>query len=140
MDDNSELGIAITEAKAAKRNLEYAKGFERSHNATINQLEERIFGMFAMLVLVILISAWACRINFCVLQKHGNKTKEGSGCFATAASERTFAEYINGIYFVFQELANTLTALTGYGLRLKTFQKVNVFLNCFAVSLAAPSA
>jgi hypothetical protein len=62
MDDNSELGIAITEAKAAKRNLEYAKGFERSHNATINQLDERIFGMFAMLVLVILISAWAFHV------------------------------------------------------------------------------
>ncbi len=61
MDDNSnaELGIAITEAKAAKRKLKHAKGFERSHNATINQLDERIFGMFAMLVLVILISVWA---------------------------------------------------------------------------------
>jgi hypothetical protein len=32
------------------------------------------------------------------LQKHGNKTKEGSGCFATAASEGTFAEYIIGIH------------------------------------------
>jgi len=59
MDDNSELGIAITEAKAAQRELEHAKGFERSHNRTINQLDERIFGMFAMLVLVILISVWA---------------------------------------------------------------------------------
>ena len=59
MDDNSELGIAITEAKAAQRTLEHAKGFERSHNRTINQLNERIFGMFAMLVLVILISVWA---------------------------------------------------------------------------------
>jgi Flp pilus assembly protein TadB len=61
MDDNSnaELGIAITEAKAAQRKLEHAKGFERSHNGTINQLDERIFGMFAMLVLVILISVWA---------------------------------------------------------------------------------
>ena len=62
MDDNSELGIAITEAKAAKRNLEHARGFERSHNATINQLDERIFGMFAMLVLVLLISVWAFHV------------------------------------------------------------------------------
>jgi hypothetical protein len=59
MDDNSELGIAITEARAAKGKLEHAKGFERNHNRTINQLDERIFGMFAMLVLVILISVWA---------------------------------------------------------------------------------
>ena len=60
-DDNSnaELGIAITEARAAQKKLEHAKGFERSHNSTINQLEERIFGMFVMLVLVILISVWA---------------------------------------------------------------------------------
>lgn len=62
MDDNSELGIAITEAKAAKRKLEHAKGFERSHNGTINQLNERIFGMFAALVLVILISVWAFNV------------------------------------------------------------------------------
>ena len=59
MDDNSELGIAITEAKAAQRKLKHAKGFELSHNSTINQLDERIFGMFAALVLVILISVWA---------------------------------------------------------------------------------
>jgi hypothetical protein len=59
MDDNSELGIAITEARAAKKKLEHAKGFERSHNSTIDQLDERVFGMFAMLVLVILISVWA---------------------------------------------------------------------------------
>jgi hypothetical protein len=59
MDDNSELGIAITEARAAQRKLEHAKGFERNHNRTINQLEERIFGMFAMLVLVILVSVWS---------------------------------------------------------------------------------
>ena len=64
MDDNSnaELGIAITEARAARRKLEHAKGFERSHNGTINQLDERIFGMFAMLVLVILISVWAFNV------------------------------------------------------------------------------
>jgi hypothetical protein len=41
------------------------------------------------------------------LQKHGNKTKEGSGCFATAASERTFAEYVVDIHLVVNELANT---------------------------------
>ncbi len=58
-DSNAELGIAITQAKAAQSKLEHAKGFERSHNWTINQLDERIFGMFAMLVLVILISVWA---------------------------------------------------------------------------------
>jgi len=62
MDDNSELGIAITEAKAAKRKLEHAKGFERSHNWTIDKLDERIFGMFAGLVLVILISVWAFNV------------------------------------------------------------------------------
>jgi hypothetical protein len=39
MDDNSELGIAITEVRAAKGNLEHAKGFERNHNRTINQLD-----------------------------------------------------------------------------------------------------
>ena len=59
MDEHSELGIAITEVRAAKGKLEHAKGFERNHNRTINQLDERIFGMFAMLVLVILISVWA---------------------------------------------------------------------------------
>ncbi|MCP4235926.1 MAG: hypothetical protein GY770_20495 [Aestuariibacter sp.] len=62
MDDNSELGIAITEAKAAQRKLDHAKGFERSHNSTIKQLDERISGMFAMLVLVILISVWTFEI------------------------------------------------------------------------------
>ena len=59
MDDNSELGIAITQAKAAQNKLDHAKGFENSHNWTINQLDERIFAMFVMLVLVILISVWA---------------------------------------------------------------------------------
>jgi len=58
-DSNAELGIAITQARAAQSKLEHAKGFERSHNWTINQLDERIFGMFAMLVLLILISVWA---------------------------------------------------------------------------------
>jgi hypothetical protein len=43
MDDNSnaELGIAVTQVKAAQSKLEHAKGFERSHNWTINQLDER---------------------------------------------------------------------------------------------------
>jgi hypothetical protein len=58
-DSNAELGIAITQAKAAQSKLDHAKGFERSHNWTINQLDERIFGMFVMLVLLILISVWA---------------------------------------------------------------------------------
>ena len=61
-DSNAELGIAITQAKAAQSKLEHAKGFERSHNWTISQLDERIFGMFAMLVLVILISVWAFNV------------------------------------------------------------------------------
>ena len=58
-DSNAELGIAITQARAAQSKLEHAKGFERSHNWTINQLDERIFGMFVGLMLVILISVWA---------------------------------------------------------------------------------
>ena len=58
-NSNAELGIAVTEARAASRKLGDAKGFERSHNGTINQLNERIFGMFVMLVLVVLISVWA---------------------------------------------------------------------------------
>ena len=58
-DSNAELGIAVTQAKAAQSKLDHAKGFERSHNWTIKQLDERIFGMFAMLILVILISVWA---------------------------------------------------------------------------------
>ena len=56
---NAELGIAITEAKAAQRENRTAKGFMRSHDATIKKLDERIFGMFVTLVLVILISVWA---------------------------------------------------------------------------------
>jgi len=61
MSDNSnaELGIAITQARAAQSKLEHAKGFERSHNWTIKQLDERVFGMFVGLVLVVLISVWA---------------------------------------------------------------------------------
>ena len=56
---NAELGIAITEARAAQKELEHAQGFERSHNRTIEKLDERIFGMFVMLVLIVLISVWA---------------------------------------------------------------------------------
>lgn len=56
---NAELGIAITEARAAQREMGHAKGFERSHDNTIKKLDERIFGMFIMLVMVILISVWA---------------------------------------------------------------------------------
>ena len=61
MDDssNAELGIAVTQARASQDKLQHARGFERNHNWTISQLDERIFGMFAMLVLVILISVWA---------------------------------------------------------------------------------
>ena len=64
MSDNSnaELGIAITQAMAAQSKLEHAKGFKRSHNWTINQLDERVFGMFVGLVLVILISVWAFHV------------------------------------------------------------------------------
>ena len=58
-DSNAELGIAVTQARAAQSKLEHGKGFEHSHNWTINQLDERVFGMFMMLILVILISVWA---------------------------------------------------------------------------------
>ena len=56
---NAELGIAITEARAAQRQCKDARGFEQGHNGTIKKLDERVFGMFMMLVLVILISVWA---------------------------------------------------------------------------------
>ena len=59
MDDNAEQGIAVTHTKAAQNKLDHAKGFTRQHEWGIRQLDERIFGMFIMLVLVILISAWA---------------------------------------------------------------------------------
>ncbi len=60
-DDNSnaELGIAISHAKAAQNKLDHAKGFERQHDWSISHLDERIFGMFVTLILVILISVWA---------------------------------------------------------------------------------
>ena len=59
--DNSyaELGIAISHNKAARNNLDHAQGFQRQHDWSIGQLDERIFGTFVMLVVVIFISAWA---------------------------------------------------------------------------------
>lgn len=59
MDDNAEQGIAVTHAKAAQNKLDHAKGFTRQHDWGISHLDERIYGMFITLVLVILISAWA---------------------------------------------------------------------------------
>lgn len=59
MDDNAEQGIANTHTKAAQNQLDHAKGFTRQHDWGISHLDERIYGMFIMLVLVILISAWA---------------------------------------------------------------------------------
>ena len=63
-DDNSnaELGIAITQAKAAQNKLDQAKGFEQQHKWSINHLDERIFGMFIMLVVVIVITVWAFNV------------------------------------------------------------------------------
>ena len=60
MDDNSnaEQGIAVTHTKAAQKKLDHARGFERQHDWSISLLDERIFGTFIMLVLVILISVW----------------------------------------------------------------------------------
>lgn len=59
MDDNAEQGIAVTHTKAAQNKLDHAKGFTRQHDWGISHLDERIFGMFIMLVMVILISVWA---------------------------------------------------------------------------------
>ena len=59
MDDNAEQGIAVTHTKAAQNKLDHARGFTRQHDWGISQLNERIFGMFIMLVMIILISAWA---------------------------------------------------------------------------------
>ena len=59
MDDNAEQGIAVSHTKAAQNKLDHAKGFTRQHDWSISYLDERIYGMFIMLVLVILISAWA---------------------------------------------------------------------------------
>ena len=59
MDDNAEQGIAVSHTKAARNKLDHAKGFTRQHDWGISHLDERIYGMFIMLVMVILISAWA---------------------------------------------------------------------------------
>ena len=59
MDDNAEQGIAVSHTKAAQNQLDHARGFTRQHDWGISLLDERIYGMFIMLVLVILISAWA---------------------------------------------------------------------------------
>ncbi len=63
-DDNSnaELGIAITQARAAQNKLDHAKGFERQHKWSINYLDERVFGMFIMLVIVVLITVWTFNV------------------------------------------------------------------------------
>ncbi len=57
-DSNAEAGIATSHNKAAQNELDHAKGFERQHDWSINHLDERIFGMFIMLILVILIAVW----------------------------------------------------------------------------------
>ena len=59
MDDNAEQGIALSHAKAAQNKLDHAKGFKRQHDWSIDHLDERIFGMFIMLIVVILIAVWA---------------------------------------------------------------------------------
>ena len=58
MDDNAEQGIAVTHTKAAQNKLDHAKGFKRQHDWGISHLDERIFGMFITLIILILISAW----------------------------------------------------------------------------------
>ena len=58
MDDNAEQGIAVSHTKAAQNKLDHAKGFKRQHDWSISQLDERIFGMFIMLVVVIVITVW----------------------------------------------------------------------------------
>ena len=59
MDDNAEQGIALSHAKAAQSKLDHAKGFKRQHDWSIDHLDERIFGMFIMLIVVILVAVWA---------------------------------------------------------------------------------
>lgn len=63
MDDNAEQGIADTHTKAAQNKLDHAKGFTRQHDWGINNLDERIYGMFIMFVVVVLISVWAFDIQ-----------------------------------------------------------------------------
>ncbi len=57
-NSNAELGIAVSQAKAAQNKLDHARGFERQHEWSIQTLDERIFGLFVTLVLVIFLSAW----------------------------------------------------------------------------------
>ena len=59
MDDNAEQGIALSHTKAAQNKLDHAKGFKRQHDWSIDHLDERIFGMFIMLIVVILVAVWA---------------------------------------------------------------------------------
>ena len=63
MDDNAEHGIAVSHTKAAQNKLDHAKGFTRQHDWGISHLNERIYGMFIMLVMVILVSVWAFDIQ-----------------------------------------------------------------------------
>ena len=58
-NSNAELGIAISQNKAAQEKLDQAKGFERQHDWSISLLDERIFGMFVTFVLVMVIAVWA---------------------------------------------------------------------------------
>ena len=64
MDDNSnaEHGISVSHNKAARAKLDHAKGFERQHDWSISHLDERIFGMFIMLIVVIVITVWVFNI------------------------------------------------------------------------------
>ncbi len=59
---NAEHGISVSQNKASQNKLDHAKGFERQHDWSISQLNERVFGMFVLLILVILISAWVFHI------------------------------------------------------------------------------
>ena len=58
-NSNAEMGIAVTHARAAREKLDHAKGFERQHDWSTGHMDERIFGMFIMFVVVVLISVWA---------------------------------------------------------------------------------
>ncbi len=58
MDEDGELGIAKTHTKAAQNKSGDAKGFNRQHDWSISHLDERVFGTFIVLVVVIVISVW----------------------------------------------------------------------------------
>jgi cobalamin biosynthesis protein CobD/CbiB len=62
MDDNAEQGIALSHTKAAQNKLDHAKGFNRQHDWSISHLDERIFGMFIMLIVVILVTVWVFEV------------------------------------------------------------------------------